>query len=101
MALCGPELKLGIASRSNLQQRILAPIVKFDSRDRLGVAAIEILRQAQDRCETADDFPALPAELSEVRLPARGWCAPVIASHQRNGFDLFRFKTAEIAVLDQ
>jgi hypothetical protein len=101
MALCGPELELGIASRSNLQQRILAPIVKFDSRDRLGVAAIEILRQAQNRREAADDFPALPAEFSEVRLPARGWCAPVIASHQRNGFDLFRFKTAEIAVLDQ
>jgi len=70
MALCGPELELGIASRSNLQQRILAPIVKFDSRDRLGVAAIEILRQAQDRREMPDDFAALAAKFSEIRVPA-------------------------------
>src|SRR5262245_25008502 len=98
MTLCRPELELGIAGCSNLQQRILAPIVEFDARDRLGVAAIEILRQAQDRRETPHDFAALPAKFLEVCVPARGRCTPVIASHQRNGFDLLRFETAEITV---
>jgi hypothetical protein len=101
MALCGPELELGVTRGSNLQQRIVAPIVEFDARDRLGVAAVEILRQAQDGGETPDHFAKLTAELFEIRVPARGRCAPVIASHQRNGFDLVRFETAQIAVFDQ
>jgi len=101
MTLCRPQLELGVARRANLQQRILAPIVEFDAGDRLGVAAIEILRHAQDRRETPNHFAALSAECPEIRVPARGRCAPVIASHQRNGFDLVRFETAEIAVFDQ
>ena len=70
MALCGPELELGVAGGANLQQRILAPIVEFDAGNRLGVAAIEILRQAQDRREMPDDFAALAAKFSEIRVPA-------------------------------
>src|SRR5580704_8904126 len=45
----GPQLELGVAGRSHLQEHVLSPIVKLESRDDLGVAAIEALGQTQDR----------------------------------------------------
>jgi hypothetical protein len=47
MSLCGPELELGVARRPQLQQRVVAAIVQFETGDRLGVAAIERFCQAQ------------------------------------------------------
>jgi hypothetical protein len=41
----GPQLELGVAGRSHLQQHVLSSIVKLESRDDLGVAAIEALGQ--------------------------------------------------------
>ena len=70
MTLCRPELELGVAPGSNLQQRIVPPIMEFNARDGLGVAAIEILRQAQDGGETLHDFAPLSSKLCEVRLSA-------------------------------
>jgi hypothetical protein len=101
MALGGPEFELRIAGRSNLQQRVVASIVKFDARDRLGVAAIEIFRQAKNRGEPPHDLASLPPEQAEVRMPARGRRAPVISGHECDRFDLIRLEAAEIAVLDQ
>ena len=101
MALCGPELELRIARRANLQQRIVAPIVELDARDRLGVTAIEILRESKHRGEPPHDLPPLPAKLSEVCVMARRRRPPVIAGDQRNRFDLFGLEAAQVAVLDQ
>jgi hypothetical protein len=70
MALGGPELELRITRRSNLQQRIVATIVELDAGDRLGVAAIEVFRQAKDRREPSDHLAPFASELAEIRVPA-------------------------------
>ena len=70
MTLGGPELELGIARRPNLQQRIVAAIVELEARNRLGVAAIEVFRQAKDRREPSDHLAPFASELAEIRVPA-------------------------------
>src|SRR5262245_36304773 len=101
MSLRGPELELRVASRPDLQQRIVAAVVELEARDRLCVTAIEIFRQTKHRREPSDDFTSLSAELSEVGVVARGRRPPMVASHERNRFDFLRLETAQVAVLDQ
>jgi hypothetical protein len=47
VALGGPELEFGVARRPHLQQGVIAPVVQLETGDRLGMAAIERFRQAQ------------------------------------------------------
>src|SRR5262249_32952247 len=101
MSLRGPELELRVASRPDLQQRVVAAVVELEAGDRLRVTAIEIFRQTKLRREPSDAFTSLSAEFSEVRVVARRWRPPMVASHQRNRFDLLRLETAQVAVLDQ
>jgi hypothetical protein len=101
MALRGPEFELRITRRSNLQQRVVAAIVKLDAGDRLGVAAIEIFGQPKHRREPPYDFAPLAPELTKVRLPARRRRTPVIPGHEGDRFDLIGLEAAEVAVLDQ
>jgi hypothetical protein len=101
MALGGPQFELRVARGPNLQQRIVAPIVEFDAGDRLGVAAIEVLGETQNCRETPHHLPPLTSEFVEISMPPRWRRAPVVARRQRDRFDLVRFETAEIAVLDQ
>ena len=101
MPLGGPELELRVARRPNLQQRIVAPIVELEARDRLSVTAVEIFRESKHRREPPDDLAPLPAELPEVRVVARRRRAPVIPGDQRDRFDFVRFEPAQVAVLDQ
>ena len=89
MALGGPELELGIARCPNLQQRIVAAIVELEAGDRLGVAAVEIFRKAENRGEPPHDLAPLPPDLTEIGVPPRRWRAPVIARDERNRLDFF------------
>ena len=70
MSLRGPELELRVACRPDLQQRVVAAVVEFEAGDRLGVAAVEILRQPEDRGEPPDDLAPFSPELPEIRVPA-------------------------------
>jgi len=99
--LGGPEFELGISRRANLQQGIVAPIVKFKPRDRLRVTAVQIFRQAKNGTQLPHDLAALPPEFPEVRMPARRRAAPVVPGDQRNRLDFVWFEAAQIAVLDQ
>jgi hypothetical protein len=45
----GPELELGVAGGAELYEVLVAPVVQFDARDRLRVAAVEPFgREGQD-----------------------------------------------------
>jgi hypothetical protein len=101
MSLSGPQLELGIAAGPDLQERVVAAIVELEPRDRLGVAAVEILREPENGREPPHDFAPLPPQFPEIRMPARRRCPAVIAGDERNGLDLVRLETAEVAVLDQ
>jgi hypothetical protein len=46
-----PELELDVARRAQLQQIVVATIVKFESGHGLRVAAIQALREPKDRGE--------------------------------------------------
>src|SRR5262252_9922991 len=49
-----PQLQLGVARRAQLQQVVVAPIVQLQAGDRLCVAAIEALREPENRGQRAD-----------------------------------------------
>jgi hypothetical protein len=97
MTLGSPELEFGIARRPNLQQRIVASVVKLEPRNRLRVTAIEIFRKPENRSEPPHDLAPFPPELTEIGLPPRRWRAPVITGHECNRLDLVGFKSAKIA----
>src|SRR5204863_6312625 len=59
-----PVLELGVHRRPDLQQRIVAPIVDVEARDRLRVAAIQAFRETKDGREAAHD----PLLLARERL---------------------------------
>ena len=49
MARGGPQFKLGVARRAQLQQIVVAAVVNLEAGDALRVAAIETFRQTQNR----------------------------------------------------
>ena len=69
--------------------------------DRLRVAAIQVLGQAQNGPQRADDPPLLPSELAEAGVFALRRRLPVIPRHERDHVDLLRFEPAQIAVANQ
>jgi hypothetical protein len=75
--------------------------MELDAGDGLGVAAIEILGDAQDSGQPSDHLAPLPSELTKIRLSARRWRAPVVPRDERDRFDLVGLEAAEIAVFDQ
>ncbi len=97
----GPELQFRVAGRAELQQVVVAPIVKFEIRDRLRVAAIEAFGQTQDRGERADHASIAPAEMTELFVLALRRRLAVIPRDERDDVDLVRLEAAQIAVLDQ
>jgi len=97
----GPELELGVAGRSHLQDGIVAAIGQPDAGDGLGVTAIETLREPEKGGERADDASARTTEVRIARVTPARRRAPVVAGDQRDGLDLVRFEPAQLAVLDQ
>ena len=97
----GPELELGVAGCAELYEVFVAPVVQFDARDRLRVAAVERFGQPEDRGERTHRLPFFRAERAEVavRLLRRGFA--VIAGDEGNRFGFCRLETAQIAVLDE
>src|SRR4051812_23989486 len=94
-----PELQLRIARRTQLQQIVVAAIVKLEAGDGLRVAAVEALRQPQNCGERADGSPRPSLQPGEaVVLPLRCGLA-VISRDEGNGFDFVGLEAAKIPVL--
>jgi hypothetical protein len=97
----GPHFELGVARRAQLQQIIVAAIVELEAGDRLGVAAIEALREPQHRRERTHRLPHAPGQTAEAFvLPLRRRLA-VIAGDERDHLNLVRLEAAQVAVGDQ
>jgi hypothetical protein len=97
----GPELQLRIARRAQLDQVVVAAIVKLQAGDRLCVTAIEALRQAQYRGERTHRGPRAPPQLAEAVVPSLRRPETMIAGDQRDRLDLVGFESAEVAVLHE
>src|SRR5437867_2314588 len=96
-----PQLELRIARRPNLQQPIVATIVKVERGDGLRVTAIEALGQTENRRQRPDRAPALARQLVEARMPPFGSRTSMIPRQERDCLDLVGLEAAQIAVLDQ
>jgi hypothetical protein len=97
----GPQLQLRIAGRAQLQQVVVAAVVQLKAADRLRVAAIEALGEAQDGRQRPHRAARTPPQIGEaVVFPFRR-ALPVIAGDQRDGLDFIRLEAAQIAVLDE
>ena len=95
-----PDFQFRVAHGSDLQQAIIAAIMQFHGRDRLLVAAIEALREAQYGGQRADRLPALSTEAAEAFVPLLRRRLSVIAGDERDGLDLVGLEATKIAVLD-
>ena len=97
----GPQLQLRVARRAQLQQVVVAAVVKLEARDRLRVAAIEAFREAQNGGERADGAAGPPSQISEPLVLAFGRRQPMIPRHERDGFDFVRLEAAQITVFHE
>jgi hypothetical protein len=97
----GPDLQLHIARRAQPHQVVVAAIVEFQAGDRLCVAAIEALRQAQDGGERANRGPRPPSQLAEALMLSLRRRLTMIAGDESNRLDLIGFESAEVAVLHE
>jgi hypothetical protein len=96
-----PELELGVASGANLQEIVVAAVVKLHAADALGVAAVEAFGEAQNGGERTNG-PALPAfEIGEAFVAPLRRRLPVIPGDQRDALDFVRLEAAQMAVADQ
>src|SRR3954471_12186372 len=86
----GPELQLRVARRAQLQQIVVAAVVELEAGDRLRVAAVEALREPEDRGERSHLAPRAPAQIDEAVVLALGRRQAMIARDQRDRFDFVR-----------
>jgi hypothetical protein len=96
----GPDFELRVARRAHLQQIVVAAIVELEPPHALRVAAIEALRQPQDRGQRAHSPAFLALQIPEAVVAAFGRRLAVIPRHERHHLDLVGLESAEIAVLD-
>jgi len=94
VAARGPELELRVAAGSNLQQAVLAAIVKVDIGDRLGVTAIEALGQPENRRQRPNRAAALARQLAEARVPLLRGRTTMIPRQERDCLDLVGLEAA-------
>lgn len=76
-------LELGVPRRPDLHQRIVAPIVHVEARDRLRVAAIQAFRETKDGREAAHDPLLLARERLKPFVPELRLRAAVITRDER------------------
>jgi hypothetical protein len=68
VAVRRPHLELRVARRAQLQQKIVAAIAQLEPRDHLRVAAVEALRETQNRREQAHRAPLIRRQVAVLRL---------------------------------
>ena len=100
MAVRGPELELGVPAGSQSGKVILASRVQVDGGDRLSVAAIEALRQANHRRQRLDRPTQRAAQIAVALMRLFRRCLPVIPRDERQNLDLLRREASQVAVLD-
>src|SRR5215203_2936860 len=86
LTMGGPELELGVARCSNLDEIFVAAVVHFDARNGLRVTAIEGLCEPQNRRQDTDGAAILPAERAEVGMRFLRRRLAVIAGDERDDF---------------
>jgi hypothetical protein len=96
-----PHLQLRIVPAMEPDDDVFTSIVDFQTRNWLRVAAVETLRDAEDRCESAYGPAKRRRELRILRMRTFRRPAPMITSHQSHHLDLIRMEAAQVAVLDQ
>ena len=101
MAFGRPQLELGVARGSHLQQPVVAAVVQREGGDRLRVAAVEAFSEPENRGEHANRLAALPGEMAVAVVTALWRRAPMVPRQQGDDLDLLGIEAAEIAVLDQ
>ncbi len=96
-----PEFELSFVGRAEPREVIVAARIEVDSGDRLRVTSVEPLGEPHHRGEFFDDPLELRRELTEAVVRVLWQCLAVVARDQRDDFDLLRFESAEVAMLDQ
>ena len=96
-----PELQLRVARRAQLQQVVVAAIVELEAGDGLRVAAIEALREAQNRRQRADRAPRAAPQVAEAVVPPLRRRLTMVARDEGDRLDFVRLEAAQVAVLDQ
>ncbi len=96
-----PKFELSFVGRAEPREVIVAARVEIYSGDRLRVAAIEPFGKSHHRGEFFDDALELRSELAEAVVRLLWQCLAVVTRDQRDDFDLLRFESAEVAMLDQ
>jgi hypothetical protein len=98
---CGPHFQFRVARRADLQQVVVAAVVQLDRVDRLGVAAVEALGEAEQGSERADGTPHPASERAELVVATLRRALTVIARDERDRFHFLGLEPAKVAVLDQ
>jgi hypothetical protein len=96
-----PQFKFRVARGAQLQQIVVAAVVKVEPRDGLRVAAVEAFGEAQNRGQGADGAARPPAHVAESIVAALRRRLPVIARDERDGLDFVGLEAAQIAVANQ
>ena len=95
-----PELQLGVTRRAQLQQSVVAAIVKLEAGYGLRVTAIETFGETQHGCQMADAPPPFFPEVAVTDVIAFGRRLPMVACDQRDVFDFLGIESSQIPVLD-
>src|SRR5687768_7793176 len=101
VAMGGPELQLDIAGRAQPREIIVRPRIQVDTRDRLRVAAVESLGQADDRRERLDRAAPRSAQIAVAVVRFLRCRLPMISGNEGDHLDLLGIEPPQVAVLDQ
>jgi hypothetical protein len=101
VAMCGPQFELGVSRGAQTREVIVAARIQVDPFERLGVASVEPLCQANHRRERLDRAPHPARQISVAFVRFLGRPLAVIARDERDRLDLLRLEPSKIAVLDQ
>jgi hypothetical protein len=96
-----PELQLRVTRRAQLQQVVVAAIVELQAGDGLRVAAIQTLREPQNRGKRTHRAPRPAGQPREAVVLALRRRLTMIARDERDCFDFVGLEAAQVAVLDQ
>src|SRR5262249_42576707 len=97
----GPHFELRIPRRAKLQEIVVAAIVQGGTGDRLLVAPVEALGEAQDRRQRPDRPAPAPAHRAELLVAAFRRAASMVFGDERDRLDVVGLEAPQIAVLDQ
>jgi hypothetical protein len=97
----GPQLEFGVAIDPHLQQRIVAPIMQFDAREALSVAAVQAFGQSQDGGKRPHDASPLAGQIAVLLVSGLRRGAAMVPGHERDRVDLLGLESPQISVLDE